>query len=335
MELEAIKGFKSYPPLRFNCCFLHVHGIEGLPVNFKDLALCVNWKRKGEVMRTRPAQACQGTAEFEETLMHSCSVYGSRTGHQHSAKYESKHFLLYVSVIGAPALDIGKHWVDLTRLLPLTMEELEEGRRNSGKWTTSFKLSGKAKGAMLNVSFGFSVSGSNSIEPSPFVQGIKPAAIDHFSECDGASVNRSLRRVGSVPRKPASMIHSSSRSLDARSFDEVLSDRKSELSSSITLLYKKVEGGKLDDLDFFFEYLEPLKPNSGALAQFSAENTMDDQHIEFSISELGMEEQLKPEVCSYESCDDTPIETSDVAYILEERSNEKSEYNQKHESNDV
>ncbi|KAK4338618.1 hypothetical protein RND71_043105 [Anisodus tanguticus] len=323
----------------FNCCFfLHVHGIEGLPVNFKDLALCVNWKRKGEVMRTHPAQVCQGTAEFEETLMHSCSVYGSRTGHQHSAKYESKLFLLYVSVIGAPALDIGKHWVDLTRLLPLTMEELEEGRRNSGKWTTNFKLSGKAKGAMLNVSFGFSVSGSNSIEPSPFVQGIKPAAIDHFSECDGASANRSLRRVGSVPRKPTSMTHSSSRSQDARSFDQGLSDRNSELSRSITLLYKKVEEGKLDkvdDLDFFFEYLEPLKPNSGALSQFSAENTMGDQHIEFSISELGIEEQLKPEVCSYERCDNTPIETIDVADSLEERSNEKSEYNQKHESNDV
>ncbi|MCD7455256.1 hypothetical protein HAX54_027515 [Datura stramonium] len=325
---------------RFNCCFfLHVHSIEGLPVNFKDLALCVNWKRKGEVMRTRPAQVCQGTAEFEETLMHSCSVYGSRTGHQHSAKYESKHFLLYVSVIGAPALDIGKHWVDLTRLLPLTMEDLEEGRRNSGKWTTSFKLSGKAKGAMLNASFGFSLSGSNSIEPSPFMQGIKHAAIDHFSECDGASANRSLRRVGSVPRKPAGMTHSSSRSLDARSFDEVLSDQKSELSRSITFLYKKLEEGKLDNLDFLFECLEPLKPNSGALSQFSAENTMDDRHIEFSISELGVEssrkEQLKPEVCSYESCDDTQIETTDVAYILEERSNEKNEYKQKRESNDV
>ncbi|KAK4729970.1 hypothetical protein R3W88_022958 [Solanum pinnatisectum] len=328
---------------RFSCCFfLHVHSIKGLPVNFKDLSLYVNWKRKGEVMSTRPAQICQGTAEFEETLMHSSSVYGSRTGHQHSAKYEPKYFLLYVSVIGAPALDIGKHCVDLTRLLPITMEELEEGRRNSGKWTTSFKLSGKAKGAILNVSFGFTVSGSNSIEPSPFVQGIKPAAIDHLSERDGASANRSLRRVGSVPGEPAGMAHSSSRSLDVRSFDEVLSDQKSELSRSISFLYKKLEDGKLgklDDMDFFFDDLAPLKPNSGALSQFSAENTIDDQHIEFSVSELGIEsstkEQVKPEVCSYENCDDTQIETADVAYILEERSNEKSEYKQKCESNDV
>lgn len=328
---------------RFNCCFfLHVHAITGLPINFKDLSLCVNWKRKGEVMRTRPAQVFQGTAEFEETLMHSSSVYGSRTGHQHSAKYEPKHFLLYVSVTGAPTLDFGKHWVDLTRLLPLTMEELEEGRRNSGKWTTSFKLSGKAKGAILDVSFGFTVSGSNSIEPSPFTRGIKPAEVDHFSECDEASANRRLQPLGSVPRKPAGMAHSSSRSLDARSFDEVLSDQKSELSRSISFLYKKLEEGKLgklDDLDFFFEYLAPLESNYGALSQFSAENNMDDQDIEFSISELGIEssrkEQLKPEVCSYEGCDDTQIETTDVAHILEERSNEKSEYKRKSESNDV
>ncbi|CAN4076756.1 unnamed protein product [Withania somnifera] len=328
---------------RFNCCFfLHVHSIEGLPVNFKDLALCVNWKRKGEVIRTRPAPVFQGTAEFKETLMHSCSVYGSMIGHQHSAKYEPKHFLLYVSVIGAPALDIGKHWVDLTRLLPLTMEELEGERRNSGKWTTGFKLSGKAKGAMLNVSFGFSVSTSNSIEPSPFVQGIKPAAIDYFPECDGASADRSLRRVGSVPWRPADRTHSSSRSEDARNLDEVLSDQKSELSRSISFLYKKIEEGKLnkvDDLDFLFEYLDPLKPNSGALTQFSAESTIDDQHMEFSISELGIEssqkEQSKPELCSSESCDDTQIDTIDVAYILEERSNVERKYKKKCESNDV
>nr|XP_009594859.1 protein PLASTID MOVEMENT IMPAIRED 1-RELATED 1-like [Nicotiana tomentosiformis] len=340
---NPLKALTHIRHRRFNCCFfLHVHSIEGLPVNFKDLALCVNWKRKGEVMRTRPAQVCQGTAEFEETLTHSCSVYGSRTGHQHSAKYEPKHFMLHVSVIGAPGLDIGKHWVDLTRLLPLTLEELEEGRRNSGKWTTSFKLSGKAKGALLNVSFGFSVLGSNSIEPSQFVQAIKSAAIDHFSECDGTSGNRMLRRVGSVPRKPAGMTHFSSRSLDARSFDEVLSDQKSELSRSITFLYKKLEEGKLeklDELDFLYEHLEPLKPSSGALSQSYAESTRDDLHIEFTVSELGMEssrkEQLKPEVCSYDSCDDTSIETTDVAYILEVTSNEKSEYNQKHESNDV
>lgn len=45
--------------------------------------------------------------------------------------------------------------VDVTRLLPHTLEELEDQENRSGKWSTSFRLSGKGKGASLNVSFGF------------------------------------------------------------------------------------------------------------------------------------------------------------------------------------
>lgn len=95
-------------------------------------------------------------AEFDEVLAHRCSVYGSRSGHQHSAKYEPRMFVLQVSIVGAPELDLGTHRVDLTRLLPVTLEELEE-EGCSGEWSTSFKLSGKGKGGMLSVSFGFSV----------------------------------------------------------------------------------------------------------------------------------------------------------------------------------
>lgn len=40
------------------------------------------------------------------------------------------------------------------------MEDLEE-EKNSGKWTTSFRLSGKAKGAVMNVSFGYVVVSDN------------------------------------------------------------------------------------------------------------------------------------------------------------------------------
>ncbi|KAK7273675.1 hypothetical protein RIF29_14733 [Crotalaria pallida] len=78
-----------------------------------------------------------------------CSISGSRSGHHNSAKYEAKHFFLFTSMVGAPELDLGKHRVDLTRLLPLTLEELEE-ENSSGTWTTSFRLSGAAKGATMN-----------------------------------------------------------------------------------------------------------------------------------------------------------------------------------------
>ncbi|KAJ1437150.1 NT-type C2 domain [Sesbania bispinosa] len=97
-----------------------------LPSNFEDSSLSVYWKRRDGVLVTRPAKVSQCVAEFEEKLTYTCSVYGSRNGPHHSAKYEAKHFLLYASLINAPELDLGKHRVDLTRLLPLTLEELEE-----------------------------------------------------------------------------------------------------------------------------------------------------------------------------------------------------------------
>ncbi|VFQ60793.1 unnamed protein product [Cuscuta campestris] len=168
---------------RFSCCFfVHIHAIEGLPMSFNNLNLCVNWIRKESVLKTRPAQVCCGTAEFRETLMHHCSVYGSRSGPHGCTKYKPKLFLLKASVPGSPGLDIGEHWIDLTRLLPLTLEELlAEGKRNSGKWSTCFKLSGKAEGALLNVSFCFSVFNSNSSEylaDNKVVEGVPKIPLD-------------------------------------------------------------------------------------------------------------------------------------------------------------
>ncbi|KAG9135589.1 hypothetical protein Leryth_002334 [Lithospermum erythrorhizon] len=113
-----------------------VHSVEGLPPFFDDLTLVVRWKRRDEELVTRPMTVINGVAEFEDYLTHS----------------------LFFS--GTPELDLGKHRMDLTRILPLTLEELEE-EKSSGKWTTSFKLSGKGKGAVLNVSFGYMVIGNN------------------------------------------------------------------------------------------------------------------------------------------------------------------------------
>lgn len=87
--------------------------------------------RKGDLLTTRPARVCEGIAEFEESLMHMCTVY--RNGPKHSSEYEPKLSSLHVSVIGALAHDIGEPWIDLSNLLPLTFEELDEDNRCSGK----------------------------------------------------------------------------------------------------------------------------------------------------------------------------------------------------------
>jgi hypothetical protein len=104
--------------------------------------------------------------QFEETLNYRSTIYAkSSVSRTHAAKYEARQFSIRVTCTGT---DLGRHTVDLTRLLPLTIAELEaeskmdeeEGEgEQKGKWSTSFRLMGMAHGAKLNVSFGYSLIG--------------------------------------------------------------------------------------------------------------------------------------------------------------------------------
>ncbi|CAD5332728.1 unnamed protein product [Arabidopsis thaliana] len=213
---KPLNAIAHFGQRRFDVCFLlHVHSIEGLPLNLDGTKLVVQWKRKDEVMTTQPSKVLQGTAEFEETLTHRCSVYGSKHGPHRSAKYKVKLFLVYVSPVDAPWLVLGKHWIDLTRILPLSLEEME-GTRSTRKWNTSFKLSGLAESAVLNLSFDYSVVTS--------------------SVCDSTSKNVMLRRVGSVP----SMDHRSPPLDDGKVVNEVSPSLSLNLSQSIDFLYEKL-----------------------------------------------------------------------------------------------
>lgn len=328
--LKALTHIRDH---RFNCCFfLHVHSIEGLSSNFNDLVLCVNWKKKNEVLRSHPVRVFQGIAEFEETLMHQCTVYGNGNGPQNSLKYDPILFLLNASVIGAPALDIGKQWVDLTRLLPLTLEELEEEKRTSGKWSTSFKLKGKAKGATLNVTFGFSVFGDDPFDPSGFVkvsdinEGSRLTKIDYLAEYGRISNNDGLHRLSSIRRKSADLYHhSSSRSLDMQFLGDVFSDGKPELAQSISLLCQKLAEGKLENSKEFksvLEHPDHLDSNSAASTGFSYEDTGNELYdTEFTVIDQGIESSVKDEskVCdSYPNLSSSVIETIDVAEIFQD-----------------
>ncbi|CAL9231641.1 unnamed protein product [Arabidopsis halleri] len=213
---KPLKAIAHFGQRRFDVCFLlHVHSIEGLPLNLDGTKLVVQWKRKDEVMSTQPSKVLQGTAEFEETLTHRCSVYGSKHGPHRSAKYQVKLFLVYVSPVDAPWLVLGKHWVDFTKILPLSLEELE-GTRSTRKWNTSFKLSGLAESAVLNLSFDYSVVSS--------------------SVCDSTSENVMLKRVDSVP----SMDHRSSLLDDGEVVNQVSPSLSLDLSQSIDFLYEKL-----------------------------------------------------------------------------------------------
>lgn len=292
--------------------FLHVHSIDGLPASFNDVSLSVQFGRKNEMITTRNSQVLKGLADFDETLMHRCTVYCHRSGPDNSCKYEPKIFSIQVSVVGAWGLDIGKHWVDLTRLLPLTLEELEG--ESSGKWTTTFKLTGTAKGAILNVSFGYLLSTDVLLESSGNMtvsQLIDLACKSNVKQNDTrlARFNSSgrLSRSGSVPSNLNQGSVPLSQSIDGNTFREILVPPASELSKSIHFLYQKLDEGDLNGSigpKASTEHLGTEKPDPDLDSELVNEADEDDE-IEYEIIERGVElevpEQKKASVAQRSS----------------------------------
>ncbi|KAG4382541.1 hypothetical protein JHK82_039354 [Glycine max] len=275
---KPMKALTHFGGQKFKCCFnLHVHSIEGLPLSFDGIRLCVHWKRKTNILQTCPARVFQGVVEFNETLSHGCSVYVSRTVSGHSVKYESKRFLIYASIVGAPEHDIGIHQVDLTRLLPLTLAELG-GDRSSGKWSTSFRLAGKAVGASLNVSFSYQVMK------------------DELMEFGGDNLNV-FNLVNLKPGRPSSTssvmdfspipFHSDDMILSC----ETLMNSSSSLSKSISFLYQKLDEGNIhNSARADSEHFEPLKSHGFTESESPLESNQDEpDDSEFSIIEQQVE----------------------------------------------
>ncbi|XP_038710179.1 protein PLASTID MOVEMENT IMPAIRED 1-RELATED 1-like [Tripterygium wilfordii] len=311
---KPLKALSNVRNRRFNCCFsLKVHTIEKLPAIFDDVSLCVNWKRRDGSLVTRPVKVSQGIAEFEEKLTHTCSVYGSRNGPHHSAKYEAKHFLLYASVFSSPELDLGKHRVDLSRLLPLTLEELEE-EKCSGEWATSFKLSGKAKGAIMSVSFGYTVIGDNlaasgSTKNIPKILRVKQnntSMLKPVKKFGSGDNENGIRHLESLPSIVKQHSHATAQSAEnIKDLHEVVPVSKSELADSMNVLYQKFDEENVDalvdykpELDMSTEHLEPIKAQTDPTSESDKENADDGcEDRDFSVIEHGIElpaeEQVK------------------------------------------
>ncbi|XP_058756457.1 protein PLASTID MOVEMENT IMPAIRED 1-RELATED 1-like [Vicia villosa] len=312
----------SWKPLRaisfsrnkkFNCCFsLQVHVIEGLPLSFNDLTLCVHWKRRDEHSVTPPAKVIQGVAKFQDILNCTCSIVGSKSGFNHSAKYEAKHFLLYVSVLGAPEIDLGSQRLDITRLLPLSLEDLEE-EKSSGKWSTSYRLSGKAKGAVMNVSFGYMVVGDdNSLAPNVLTSRQNCLAL---SETDVNQCQYPARVKGEV-----------------KDLHEVLKSPKSAMASSTNTLPKKFDNEdacsplhKKDELVVLKENLEPVKfdviQENLKTVESLKEKSYECEYDGFSVVDRGVELSSNEHVQVEESVVDSSKECS----VVHEFSNKKVE----------
>lgn len=327
-KFQPFKALSHIRQRKFSCYFFcHVHCIENLMLDFKDICMTVHWKRKDSVLKTRPSRVSNGMAEFEETLMSKCTVYGAKNGPGDFVKYEPKHSMLYASIVGAEGLEIGKHWVDLTRLLPLTLGELEQDKC-SGKWSTSFKLVGKAKGATLHVSFGFLVTKDGLAElvgsiNSPLVLSLEGNGLSRMSFADSGSVrgNTTLRRVGSVSSSLSNASCYSSQCLDAKTGSQ---KDAYDFSNSIQKLYGKLEEGSVDSLtkfDMVFDQLESVQlvPNSlsGSVKDLRGAK-LDD--AEFTVTEKGVESEFSTKEAKNsfiaEDLEVSSVEVIDVAEIF-------------------
>lgn len=300
---RGLKALTQSRNRRFNCCFsLIVHSIEGLPSLFDDVCLIVHWKGQDGELMTSPARVQKGVAKFEEQLIHSCSINVSRGSTQNLAKYEAKHFLLCASVYNAPELDLGKNHIDLTRLLPLTMEELEE-EKSSGKWTTSFRLSGKAKGAIMNVSFGYIAVGNSKATSSKnntsdtMSLRKKRALTETFVNQFDLKNELSICRVGSLPASLATIKRSAE---DIKDLHEILPVPTSELYRSVNVLYQKldedVSNASVENSPFP-SHLDSSKVNSFKPPDSNEKNLETEYEVgELSVTENGTEELAKEQV---------------------------------------
>ncbi|XP_074317342.1 protein PLASTID MOVEMENT IMPAIRED 1-RELATED 1-like isoform X2 [Silene latifolia] len=250
--------------------------------------------------------------DFEETLMSKCTVYGAKNGPGSFIKYDPKHFLLTVSIFGAKEFDVGNHWVDLTRLLPLTLEELERDKC-SGKWSTSFKLDGKARDATLHVSFGFLVSKDSLAELGgniklPLVLNLEKKGLNRMSfVADRVSDkgSTSLRRTGSVPSSLTSQCP------DKFGWPKDVAD----FSNSIDMLYGKLEEEGVDNpakFDLVYEHLESLKLGPNSLPESRKEfGGAIHEDGEVIVTDKGEEPELITE-----NLDTSTVEVIDVADIF-------------------
>ncbi|KAK8515467.1 hypothetical protein V6N12_075509 [Hibiscus sabdariffa] len=328
---NPLKAFSNVGNRRFACCFsLQVHSIVSLPVNFNDLSLCVHWKRRDGDLMTRPCKVFNGIAEFEEQLTLTCTVYGVRSGL--SAKYEAKHCLVYASVLGTPDLDLGKHRVDLAGIFPHTLEELEE-EKSSGKWTTSFKLSGKAKGAIMNVSFGYMIVRDNPAQLGDSPHGDELSQMKQNNLSMGKDATKfgrggrkgTLRRVESLPSSVKIGSFGSSPVVEEiKDLHEPLHLPKPELDVTNTV-DQNFDKDKSDasaaskpESVVLTEHFEPVRPPASLAPESSEEYVeKENEDNDFSVVEKGMELSSEEQASSEEVTIVATLSTVESPQVVE------------------
>jgi hypothetical protein len=137
---------------RSSCVFsLTLHYIENLPSNYNGRRVAVNWLRKENYVDSKPATVSEGFADFEEILHLKCTMYGGKGG----TKYLPKSSTLSVCAVDGDRAVLGRHKLDLSRLLP---NGDAPGRRGSQGGLDGSTVSFPLTIGTLTVTFGYKVS---------------------------------------------------------------------------------------------------------------------------------------------------------------------------------
>eukprot|EP01018_Ginkgo_biloba_P031522 Gb_36372 [translate_table: standard] len=291
---------------QFSCIFLmRVHSIEGLPQSMNGLHVSVQWRRRGGGgQQTMPIQVSQGVAEFEETLHHSCTIYGNKSPGQ-GMRYKSKLFTLSVIALDTEGLDFGKHRLDLSKFLPESLVNTREDA-NPGSWPTSFKLTGKARGGTLSVTFWYKI-----LNKEPWQ--IKHKHSSYIKKTNHTSRQSFGRRPNSTPGTPqfqpleaplSPSISEPGADLDYISHLSLhdLSSSVDEIPTKTSLYIQESEGMQRRSLASLFEFEPKLKfpPSSNAVVEsidLSSRSLCKDVKkdcrledlVEFTVVEKGVE----------------------------------------------
>lgn len=282
---KPFQAFAHVGQKKYNCLFtVHVHGIEGLPISMNGLRLGVHFAKKDDAgVQTMPARVFKGHAEFQETLNTRCTLHGAKNGAK-GMKWETKQFILSVIALDVDELVLGRHKLELTRLLPETIED-DDDKQDS--WTTSFKLSGKAQGATLVVTFGCEIQGKDS-------QNLSATSSARFGE---SPVLRATRSFNSLPN-----------SGHATPSRYALEPHHSPSTSELSAEHNGMERLSLDDQDIAYGIVKGdiysdsradnpevaniyayKEPNDNLQAGRKKEEEEEEDELEFSIVDKGVE----------------------------------------------
>lgn len=259
----------------------------------------------------------------------------------HVAKYEARQFSIHVTCAG---MDLGRHTVDLTRLLPLTTAELEAESKmdeeegdgeQKGKWSTSFRLTGRAHGAKLNLSFGYSLIGGRENRGKKIgeILNMKPSKMEKErslpSFVRGRSTSRSIEEV--------KMLHELLpyvKPVVSGSFPETESEKECEKGERV---HGEVEiGTKQLDNESDFSKKEAVDDSSPEpkyctsvepMNQFELDSSADN-NTEFTVIEQGVAVETKDQedkdtktegfIQKGQVLEDNPTTQESEEYVLEE-----------------